>query len=103
MDIYKDGTHTRTFRDDYYRSLCDYAPEYDKVIDWIAENNPAAKRSPMYGSAEEFAASCVHSCIRSVVFGDAGAFSATGMCLAVRASSRPEWPSYKKVRLAIQL
>ena len=57
----------------------------------------------MYGSAEEFAASCVHSCIRAVVFGDAGSFCATGMCLAVRAASNPEWASYKKVRLAIQL
>ena len=99
-----------TYKDDHYRNMCEHPTDYDKVVDWIAENNPAAKRCAaadhmgLYGSPEEFAAECVHSCIRSVVFSDHGnMWSATGMALALRACSNPDLTSYKKVRLAIQL
>jgi hypothetical protein len=39
-----------------------------------------------------------------VIFGETRPmYCSTGMCMAVRASSNPEWPSYTKVRLAIDL
>lgn len=93
-------------RDEHYRSLCDYPPEYDSVIDWIAKNNPAARepcQAPLYAKTpEEFAVNVVHACIRSVIFGDSGGFCATGMCIAVRVSSNPALSGYKKVILAVR-
>lgn len=78
-------------QDDHYRKMVDYQPEYDKVVTWIAQNNPAAKTSNMYGqvgNAEAFACGVVHSCLRAVMYGDAGQYSSTGMCIAIRA---PGW------------
>ena len=92
-------------RDDYYRSMCDNPAEYDRIIDWIAKNNPAASRDNLYGDGsnpEVFAAEVVHSCIRAVVYGDAGMWSCTGMCMAIRYEN-PSRPDDKKVILAIRL
>ena len=93
-----------SFKDTYYRSLCDNPTAYDKVVDWIVANNPAAKSFSFGYTPEEFACFCVHYCIRAVVFGEGKPmYAATGMCLAVRASSNPEWLGYNKVILTIQL
>lgn len=87
-------------RDDHYRKLCDNPMDYDQVVDWIKQNNPYAPKAPE--GAEEFATTVVHDCIRTVVFGDE-MWSSTGMCIAVRMSSNPERPNFKKVLLAIKL
>ena len=93
-----------TFKDDYYRGLCDNPATYDKVVDWIRDNNPSSKSNSWNYTPEEFAAVCVHSCIRSVIYGASNPmYSATGMCIAVRASSNTSLDSYNKVVLAIQL
>jgi hypothetical protein len=99
---------THSFRDDYYRSLVDFAFNYDEVINMIIALNPAAvdqsKPSLNYParfvSPEEFACSCVHSCIRTVLFGDGGSHCSTGGCIAVRLSNNVSSPNYKKVVLA---
>jgi hypothetical protein len=70
-------------RDQYYRSLCEFSTDYDRVINFIKEHNSAAKRKNMYGSAEEFASEVVNSCIRAVVYGDTYCCS-TGGAMAVR-------------------
>lgn len=90
-------------RDHYYRSLVDNPTQYDKVIDWIRDNNPAAQRRDDIGTPEQFACHVVHSCIRSVLFGDSGNFCSTGMCIAVRLASDPTSSNYRKVVLAIHL
>ena len=69
-------------RDEHYRRLCDSVLEYDRIIDWIKENNPFIKDRTAK-EKEQFASNVVNSCIRAVVFGDAGNFAATGMCIAV--------------------
>lgn len=93
-----------SFRDNYYRSLCDNPTQYDKVVDWIIANNPAAKNNSFNQTPEEFACFAVHYCIRTVVFGSIRpSYVGTGMCLAVRASSNPDSLNYEKVVLAIQL
>lgn len=89
-------------KEDWYRSLCDNPAEYDKVVDWIEKNNPASHNNHLGMSAPEFAAHVVHACIRSVLFGDAGMWSTTGMCIAVRMSKNPESDLYKKVTLAVK-
>lgn len=93
-----------SYKDAYYRSLCDNPTSYDKVVDWIVANNPAAKRNSFNQTPEEFACSAVHYCIRAVVYGSSRPmYAATGMAFAVRASSNPEWASYHKVVLTVQL
>lgn len=90
-------------RDTWYKSFVDSVTEYDLTIDWIKNNNPYIKdRSE--AEREEFACNVVHSCIRAVVFGDAGNFAATGMCMAVAAGpTRKDCDGRQKVVLAIKL
>ena len=88
-------------RDEFYRSFCDTPSSYDAVINWIRDNNKAAATSS--DGAEEFACRVVNDCIRSVVFGDCGAWCSTGMCLAVCLSTKEVNPEKKKVVLAIKL
>lgn len=89
-------------RDQFFRDLCASSTEYDKVVNWIRDNN---KEGPACQGVEpeEFAVRVVHDCINAVLFDDAGNYSTTGMCIAVRASSDPKSESYKKVVLAIKL
>lgn len=76
-------------RQEYYRGLCDNPSQYDKVINWIRDNNPSAKISPLAvgnspeEKAEDFASNAVNMCIRGVVFGES-TFTSTGMCQATR-------------------
>ena len=88
-----------TQRDDYYRSKCEYQSEYDATIDWIKNNNKYAPKSP--DGAESFACKSVHDCISGVLFGNGGSFYATGGCVAIRLSSKPESEGFKKVVLAV--
>lgn len=88
-------------RDDHYKNMCEHPSEYDATINWIKNHNPYAAKAPE--GPEDFAVKSVHDCIRAVLYGDAGAFCSTGMCLAVRVSSRPDLPGYKKVVLGIRL
>lgn len=89
-------------RDQFYRNLCMFPTEYDKVINWIRDNN--SKAAALHGETpEDFAVRVVHSNINTVLFGQGGVWSTTGMCLAVRASTNPESESYMKVILAIHL
>lgn len=97
-----------TYKDDYYRSLCEFPTQYDKVIDWIVANNPHAAactegKDSRYKSAEEFACEVVHSCIRQQCFGDTGAFASTGMALAVKSPTATRISGCPKVVLAIML
>jgi len=98
-----------TFKDDYYRSLCDNPTEYDKVVDWITANNPASKNNSFGEEPEEFACNAVHVCIRSVLYGSVrdterdNMWCSTGMCMAVRATWDKDRPVYNKVCLAIKL
>lgn len=72
-------------KDEHLKSFCDNPQDYDLLIAWIAIHNPAAKF--MGGGSvtpEDWAANAVNDCIRGVIFGDAGAYYATGMAMAVR-------------------
>lgn len=90
-------------KDEYYRSLCLFKANYDKVFDWIVVNNPSGAEWWRI-SREEFAAKVIHNCIRAVLFGEEKPmFVYTGMCIAVRANSNPNSPNYQKVILAINL
>ena len=99
----------KTYKDDYYRSLCDYSVEYDRVVDWIVQNNPAAHNNSFGYTAEEFACSAVHSCIRSVLYGSVrdterdNMWCSTGMCIAVRATWDKSRSNYNRVILAVKL
>jgi len=88
-------------RDEYYRSLVNYAPNYDRTIELIKTNNPYAGETEE--DKETFACDAVHSCIRMILYGSMGNSCMTGGCLAVRASTRPESPSYNKVILGLSL
>jgi hypothetical protein len=74
-------------KDEFYRKLCNDQSDYDGVIDWIAENNDAAKRQTAKGSAhedltpEDWASDIVNSNISSIVFGGNPDVS-RGMCHA---------------------
>lgn len=99
-------------RDDHYRQLCDNPSSYDKVIDWIKANNPAAPTSSMYSGkegeerAEEFASGVVNYCISSVVYSES-LMTSTGMAMAIKTGdgldeSLPGKPVIKAI-LAIKL
>lgn len=95
-------------RDLYYRSFCYEPKHYDRVIGWIAKNNPAAKEPQIYihygNCLDDFASEVVNSCIRVVIFGRAEQmYASLGMAMATRASINRDSPDYKKVILSIQL
>lgn len=93
---------TNPYKDDYYRSLCVSPTEYDKVIDWIAVNNPYADHKNAHNmGAEEFAAHVVHSCIRAVCFGDGGTYAETGMAIAIKSPTATRISGCPKVKLTI--
>lgn len=91
----------KSSRDSFYRELCFSMREYDDMIDWIMENNPSCYNSP---DPEKWAVDVVHSCISSILFSEENnSNSGTGMCLAVRVSTDPASPYYRKVKLAADL
>jgi len=91
------------FRDENLRSLCDDHTSYDRAIEWVRENNPYCKAKPSTSDREDFAVSVVHSCIRGLVYADSGMWYSTGMLIAVRVSSNPDLPGYKKVILTAEM
>lgn len=84
------------------KSLCFFPSDYDKVYNFLVEHNKEGARVHQM-TPESFAEMTIHDCITSVLFGDAGRFCMTGMCLAVRYSSNPDEAGYRQVILAIKL
>jgi hypothetical protein len=72
-------------RDDLLRQKCNNPSHYDRLIEWIKKNNPAATKGGLYSGPEEFASEAVNSCIRGVLSGDTKSM-ATGMAVASRYS-----------------
>lgn len=79
-------------RDDNYRKMLTNSNDYDRVIDWIKENNPYARKDD---NPEEFATFAVNSTIRAAQYDNKGATS-TGCALAFKTS-------YGDIELCIKL